>query len=127
MLNPGYPELDRAVDVAALNLRSFGAGVAVRREQSSAVWAHPLQMPTRVPAMLAGGGVGPRDAVSVARWALPALRPKSLTLPGNPDIKLMQALNTAGVSGEVRRVLDRFLAGVLLDDTGQTSNASRYC
>jgi hypothetical protein len=53
--------------------------------------------------------------------------PKSLTLPGNPDIKLMHALNTAGVSGEVRRVLDRFLAGVLLDDTGQTSNASRYC
>src|SRR6185312_1203826 len=62
VLNPGYPELDRAVDVAALNLRSFGAGLAVRREQSSAVWAHPLQMPTRVPAMLAGGGVGPRDA-----------------------------------------------------------------
>src|SRR6185312_12123117 len=69
VLNPGYPELDRAVDVAALKLQPFGAGVAVRREESSAIWAHPLRMLGRIPAMLAGGGVRLRDAVSVARWA----------------------------------------------------------
>jgi phytoene dehydrogenase-like protein len=123
VLNPRYPELDRAVDVAALKLRPFGAGVAVRRERSSAVWAHPLRLPTRVPAMLAGGGVRPRGTVSVARWVLPALRPKTLTSPGHPDTKLVEALNEARVGGEMRRVLDRFLAGVLLDDSGQTSNA----
>jgi phytoene dehydrogenase-like protein len=123
VLNPGYPELRCAVDVAALNLRPFGAGVAIRRERSSAVWAHPLRMPTRVPAMLTGGGVRPRDAVSVARWALPALRPRTLTSPGRADTKLVEALDEAHVGGELRRALDRFLAGVLLDDSGQTSNA----
>jgi phytoene dehydrogenase-like protein len=123
VLNPAYPELSRALDVAGLRLRPFGAGVAVRRERSSAVWVHPLRMPTGLPAMLAGGGVRARDAVSVARWAFPALRPKRLTAPNYPDTTLADALDRARVSGEVRRVLDRFLAGVLLDDTAQTSNA----
>ncbi len=123
VLNPGYPELARAVDVAALKLQPFGAGVAVRREHSSTVWAHPLRMPTRIPGMLTAGGVRPRDVASVTRWALPALRPKTLTSTAHRDTKLLEALNAAKVGGEVRRVLDRFLAGVLLDDTGQTSNA----
>src|SRR5262249_26294409 len=57
------------------------------------------------------------------RWALPALRPKTLTSPSYPDAMLARALADARVDGEVRRGLDRFLAGVLLDDTGQTSNA----
>src|SRR5690349_10247515 len=45
VLNPAYPELQRAVDVSALRLQSFGAGVAVRRTHGSTVWAHPLREP----------------------------------------------------------------------------------
>jgi predicted NAD/FAD-dependent oxidoreductase len=36
VLNPAYPELHRAADISALRLQPFGAGVAVRREHSTA-------------------------------------------------------------------------------------------
>ena len=53
VLNPAYPELQRAVDIPALELRPFAAGVAMRRESTSAVLVHPLREPMRVPKMLA--------------------------------------------------------------------------
>ena len=123
VLNPAYPELPRAVDVAALDLQPFGAGVAVRRQSGSAVLAHPLREPKLVPKMLASGVVRPADVVAVARWALPALRPGVLKKRVDADVSLRAALDGKGVSGELRRVIDRFLAGVLLDDTGSSSNA----
>ena len=123
VLNPAYPELRRAVDLSALRLRPFGAGIVVRRDEGSAVWVHPLRDPRRVPAMLASGGFKPRDLVAMARWAAPALRPKALKAQHRPDVSLREALDQAGVRGELRRVVDRFLAGVVLDATGANSNA----
>ncbi|MDZ4268886.1 MAG: FAD-dependent oxidoreductase [Mycobacterium sp.] len=122
VLNPAYPELGRAVDVEALRLQAFGPGVAVRREHGSTVWVHPLRAPARVPAMLGRGGLGLRNLVAAARWAAPALRSRALTSTGD-DRSLGSALDAAGVHGELRRVIDRFLAGVLLEDSGDTSNA----
>jgi phytoene dehydrogenase-like protein len=123
VLNPAYPELPRAVDVTALDLQPFGAGVAVRRESGSAVLAHPLREPKLVPKMLASGVVRRGDVVAVARWVLPALRPSVLKARLDADMPLKAALDAKGVSGELRRVIDRFLAGVLLEDTGSSSNA----
>jgi len=123
VLNPAYPELKKATDVAALRLQPFGAGVVVRRETDAAVWVHPLRSPTKVPAMLAKGGLGPRDVVAITRWAAGAARPNRLKAAGRGDTTLRAALDHAGVSGQLRRVVDRFLAGVLLEDGGVTSNA----
>lgn len=123
VLNPAYPELKRALDVSTLRLQSFGAGVAVRRADDVAVWVHPLRSPRKVPAMLIGGGLGVKDIVAVCRWAGAALRPGALKATGHSDTSLRTALDEAGVSGELRRVVDRFLAGVLLEDAGSTSNA----
>jgi predicted NAD/FAD-dependent oxidoreductase len=36
---------------------------------------------------------------------------------------LVAALEQSGVRGELRRVIDRFMSGVLLEDSGETSNA----
>jgi glycine/D-amino acid oxidase-like deaminating enzyme len=123
VLNPAYPELQRAVDTSALELRPFAAGVAVRRQSESAVLVHPLRDPKRVPKMLGSGAVRPADIVAVLRWALPALRPGALKAHAASDITLRAALDKSGLRGELRRVIDRFLAGVLLDDTGSASNA----
>jgi predicted NAD/FAD-dependent oxidoreductase len=123
VLNPAYPELERAVDVSALRLQPFAAGVAVRRAHDSATWVHPLRSPTKVPAMLAGSGLGFKDLVAVARWAAPGLRAARLKSVGNADTSLRTALDRAGVSGELRRVVDRFFGGVVLEDAGSTSNA----
>ena len=124
VLNPAYPELSSCVDVAALRLQSFAPGVGVRRDRGSVLLTHPLRAPGRVPAMLARRGVRPRDALALARWAHPALRPRHLKRSAaTSDTTLVAALDRAGVSGELRRVIDRFLSGVVLDDTGATSNA----
>jgi phytoene dehydrogenase-like protein len=122
VLNPAYPELARCADVAALRLQPFEAGVAVRRERGAAVLVHPLRGPTRVPKMLISGVIRPRDLLALGRWASPALRPRALKA-SHGDSTLRQSLDRRGVRGESRRVLDRFLAGVVLDDTGSTSNA----
>lgn len=121
VLNPAYPELDRCIDVAALQLQPFGAGVGVRRERGDVVLAHPLRAPSRIPAMLARRAVAPKDVLALVRWAHDALRPGHLKRGG--DTSLGAALDRSGVSGEVRRVIDKFLSGVVLDDSGATSNA----
>ena len=73
--------------------------------------------------MLIGGGIRPQDIIALSRWAIAALRPGRLTSPHRADTTLAAALDRSGVHGQVRRVVDRFLAGVLLEDTGSTSNA----
>ncbi len=123
VLNPAYPELARAVEVPDLDLQRFGAGVAVRRAHDVNVWVHPLRAPTKVPAMLTRGGLGLRSVASALRWIAPAVRPRKLISGGRLDVPLREALDEAGVDGELRRVIDRFLAGVLLEDAGTTSNA----
>ncbi len=123
VLNPAYPELRRAVDLSALNLQEFEAGVAVRQERGTARYVHPLRHPAQTPGMFAKAELGLGDLVAVTRWAAPALRPKALKSSRRTDRSLAEALNRAGVRGEVRRVIERFLAGVLLDATGSSSNA----
>jgi hypothetical protein len=73
--------------------------------------------------MLIGGGIRPNGILALSRWAIAALRPDRLKSSRRRDTTLAAALDRAGVHGEVRRVVDRFLAGVLLEDAGSTSNA----
>ena len=123
VLNPAYPELERAIDVSALRLQPFGAGVAVRRTHDATVWVHPFRAPSRVPKMLARNRIRPADLLAVARWAGPALRPRTLKTTDGDDMALREALVRSGVSGELGRVINRFLAGVVLENDGATSNA----
>ena len=121
VLNPAYPELKRAVDVSLLRMQSFEVGVGIRRQRDSTQWVHPLRKPGALPAMLSGGGIRAPDALALARWAAPALRPKALKK--GRDTSLAAALDRSGVGGLPRTVLERFLAGVVLEDEGTTSNA----
>ena len=120
VLNPAYPAVRRWVDVDALKLQSFGAGVRVRREDSLAVLAHPVREPRLIPQTLRSGILKPRDVAGLLRWATPAF---GLPRRGRgTDGPLREALDRAGCSGALRRVVDQFLAGVLLEDGGSTSN-----
>ncbi|MEO3758578.1 NAD(P)/FAD-dependent oxidoreductase [Mycobacterium sp. B14F4] len=121
VLNPAYPELKRAVDVSLLSLQPFDVGIGIRRQHDSTQWMHPLHHPGRVPSMLSGGEIGARDVLALARWAAPALRPKAVKR--GRDTSLAAALDRSGVRGLPRTVLERFLAGVVLEDEGATSNA----
>ncbi|MEC5189831.1 MULTISPECIES: flavin monoamine oxidase family protein [unclassified Arthrobacter] len=120
VLNPAYPAVRQWVDVEALALQAFGAGIRVRRQDSLAVLAHPLREPRMILPTLRSGMLTPRAVAGLLRWAGPAFA-SSRRKPGH-DVSLRKALDRAGCSGGLRRAVDQFLAGVLLEDEGSTSN-----
>ena len=129
LLNPAYPAVRRWVDVDALGLQPFGAGVAARTETGTTVLGHPLRAPALLPATLRAVAGRPRELAALVRWAAPLLRPRprsplSDVLEQRADVDRRTALDAAGVDGLLRRVVDRFYAGVLLEDDGST--ADRY-
>lgn len=128
LLNPAYPAVRSRVDVAALDLRTFLPGVAVRAESGRlALLADPRRAPILLPRTvvdaLAAGLVRPREVLALARWAAPAVGRVESLLAG-PDVALGTSLDAAGVAGPLRRqVLEPFLAGVLASAGGTTSAA----
>lgn len=123
VLNPAYPALRRSIDLDALALRSFPVGVRVRTAHGTAELRHPLRHPLSIIPTLRSGLVNGADAVALARWAAPALvRP--LSRLAQDDVTVREGWDAAGLRGPLRTaVLEPFLAGVLAEDRGVTSNA----
>jgi phytoene dehydrogenase-like protein len=123
VLNPAYPAVKRWVDVEPLRMRPFPVGVRVRRETGPVELTHPLRHRAGLLATLRSGVVAPRDAVALARWITPALmRPRAVI--AGPDRSLREAWDRVGLRGPLRyEVLEPFLAGVIADDAGDTSDA----
>ncbi|MBD3780559.1 MAG: FAD-dependent oxidoreductase [Micrococcales bacterium] len=123
VVNPAYPALRREVDVAALRVQPFLAGVAVRRADGLALLADPRRAPGALPATLGSGYLRVGELAALARWAAPALGPVR-ALEQGPDATLAESFRAAGVDGLLRHeVLEPFLAGVLADESGSTSAA----
>ncbi len=121
VLNPAYPAMKRWVDLDALDLGSFRAGVLVRRRDGLAVVADPVREPRLLSATLRSGYVRPLELAALARWAARVMAdPRAVK--AQPDRALAESFDAAGVSGRLRtEVLDPFLAGVLVDSHGRTS------
>jgi len=121
VLNPAYPAVHRWVDLAALALQSFGAGVMVRRDDGLRVVADPLREPRLLPQTLRSGYLRPGQLAALARWSGRVLvDPRGVMR--QPDMTLADSLDAAGVVGRLRReVLEPFLAGVLVDSHGASS------
>ena len=127
LLNPAYPAVRRWVDVDALGLQPFGAGVAARTESGLDVLGHPVRSPALLPGTLLTAARRPREVAATVRWAAPLLRPRPRraladVLERRADVDRRTALDRAGVDGLLRRVVDRFFAGVLLEDDGSTAD-----
>lgn len=121
VLNPAYPALRTAIDVAELDLRPFPVGVRVQRATGAVTLAHPLRHPRLIPATCRSGLVTPASALALLRWLAPAVRPHAME--ARADATLAEAWDAAGLEGALRDELLRpFLSGVLADDTGETSN-----
>jgi hypothetical protein len=126
LLNPAYPAVRRWVDVDALGLQQFAAGVGVRREDRLedrlVVLADPRREPSRLVATLRSGLVRPAEVARLVRWLAPALGPPSRLTSRSGDLSLRESLDATGADGSLRHtVLDPFLAGVLLEDGGASS------
>ncbi|MBD8605730.1 FAD-dependent oxidoreductase [Aeromicrobium sp. CFBP 8757] len=124
LLNPAYPAVRELVDVDALHLQPFAAGVRVRRGAGAVTLGDPRREPRLLASTLRSGLLRPRELAGLARWAAPILGGERRIMRGD-DTTLAGSLDAAGVHGPLReQVLEPFLAGVLADDTGVTS--ARY-
>jgi glycine/D-amino acid oxidase-like deaminating enzyme len=120
VLNPAYPAVRRWVDLDALALGSFDAGVLVRTEAGMRVVADPRRTPSLAVATLRSGLLDVRDLWGLARWMAPSLvRPQRAA--GGPDCSLAEALDRHGVRGDLRVVLERFVSGVAVEPDAATS------
>lgn len=123
VLNPAYPAVRRWVDVEALDLRTFGAGLLVRREHGLVTLSHPLRHPSGVAGTVRSGVLSPRAVLALARWAAPAVAAPRRVIAG-PDRSVREGLDRVGLRGPLRsEVLEPFLAGVVAEDRGDTSDA----
>jgi len=123
VLNPAYPAVREHIDLTALGMQTLGAGVGVLREQGDRViLADPLREPTHLRDTLTSGYLDPREVVALARWAGPSLGPVTALTRGR-DRSRGEAMDRAGLTGPLRRVVDGFLSGTVLEDDGSTSNA----
>jgi glycine/D-amino acid oxidase-like deaminating enzyme len=120
VLNPSYPAVRRWVDVAALGLEPFDAGVLVRTDTGLRVVADPRRTPRLALDTLRSGLLDARELWGLGRWLAPVLARPQTTVAG-PDSSLAQVLDERGVRGDLRRVLQRFLAGVVVEPDGTTS------
>ncbi|MEV6284909.1 NAD(P)/FAD-dependent oxidoreductase [Kribbella sp. NPDC051770] len=124
LLNPAYPAVRRYVDLEALDLQPFTAGVAVAGAAGTTLVADPRRSPSLLAKSLVSGYVQPRELSRLAAWAAPALGPVHRVLADSDDLSLRESLDAAGVEGRLRReILEPFLAGVLAEDEGSTSAA----
>jgi phytoene dehydrogenase-like protein len=117
LLNPAYPAVKKYVDVPALGLQTFEAGVAVRRPDRLALLGDPRRAPGLLRTSLTSGMARPSELAALARFLGPALIAPQKVLR-QEDEPLGAALDRAGVDGPLRRdVLEPFLAGVLADSS----------
>ncbi|MDV3222416.1 NAD(P)/FAD-dependent oxidoreductase, partial [Intrasporangium sp.] len=121
VLNPAYPAVRRWVDVGALDVLPFRAGVLVRTDDDLVTVADPVREPGLLPATLRSGLLRPRELAALTRWAARVLVDPRGVMRG-PDTELHSSLDAAGVRGPLRhQVLEPFIAGVLADSHGTTS------
>lgn len=121
LLNPAYPAAKKYVDLPALGLQGFEAGVAVRRPGGLALLGDPRRAPRLLRRSLTSGILSPRELAALGRFLGPALVAPQRSLRAE-DEPLGVALDRAGVDGALRSdVLEPFLAGVLADSTVTSS------
>ncbi|QCR19419.1 NAD(P)/FAD-dependent oxidoreductase [Agrococcus sp. SGAir0287] len=127
VLNPAYPAVRRWVDVDALDMASFPVGVRVRRTHGLVELAHPARHPSRLRATLASGLLDARELAALAAWSGGAIAAPRLAIRAardGDDARLAEEWDRLGVRGPLRReVLEPFLAGVVAEGDGTTSDA----
>lgn len=122
LLNPAYPQVRRSIDVGALGLQQFAAGVRVDQGERSVRLGDPRREPRLLGPTLRSGLLDVREIAGLLRWAAPVVVAPRRTIRAE-DRTVAEAWDAAGVRGPLRRqVLQPFLSGVLADDPGQASN-----
>ena len=122
LLNPAYPALEGFVDLDALALSAFDSGVVVTSHGHHTVLADPRRSLRDVGHAMSHLTGGWREKLRFSRYAFRTASMPPERLKRRPDLPWGEALDVAGISGQLRTgVLEPFLAGVLAED-GQESS-----
>ncbi len=120
LINPAYPEARRVLDLDALDLMPFEAGVAVATGDRRQVLGDPLRLPSSVLADLTSPIASLGQKLRLLAWAAPVgYGPGRWVRHRHAchDMSLGEALRHRGLDGPLtERVLRPFLAGVLADE-----------
>lgn len=125
VLDPGYPMVRNHVDLKALGVRKFTAGIGIRsaRTDTLQIVADPRREPQLIPQTLMSGKLHPASLAALARWTSPAVDAMLGGEGEEEDVPRRQSMDAAGLLGPLRRIVDTVLSGVLLEDDGSTSSA----
>lgn len=122
LLNPAYPAVRDLVDVAALDLRPFEAGVAVHHGGRLHRLGDPLRQPGAAWRDLTTPVLTLRQKLALVAWMARVGFGPAAAVRHQDDLPLREALAERGLAGApTDRVLRPFLAGVLADGDLETS------
>ena len=122
VLNDAYPEVRRALDVDALQLRRFDDAITVRAGGELHHVVNPLSMPTDVLTLATSSLIPLTQKAKFAAYSATAAALPVSSIRGRRDVSALQAWRDAGLSEEtVDRVLRPFFSGVVLDTEFDTS------
>ncbi|GAA2553194.1 NAD(P)/FAD-dependent oxidoreductase [Pseudonocardia hydrocarbonoxydans] len=125
VLNTSYPALRTATDLAALDLRAFEPGAAIRGGDGALHrFANPVRRPSQAFATAVDGLFGVADKARLVAWTARVLATPPSRTAGIVDRSAAQDLAAAGLDGPVvERFLRPFLSGVLGESALATSAA----
>ena len=122
VLNTGYPELPRFVDLADLDLRAFDPFLAVHLDGQRVTLGNPLQRPTSLPTLLTVPVGGLYGQLATGVYAGQCVALPTQRLRNRPDVSSAEAWRSAGIPTDmVNGILRPFFSGVLLEQ-GMTSS-----
>jgi Flavin containing amine oxidoreductase len=116
LFNPAYPQAGRTFDLAALDLGSFRAGVAVAIGDERHLLGDPRRFPAALPASVRAPVGSLREKVALARWAAEVGFGSAERIKTRADTSFADELRGRRLDGRIAdTVLRPFLAGVLGD------------
>jgi Flavin containing amine oxidoreductase len=122
VFNTAYPQVKRRIDLRALQLRPFTAGVLLQAGDRRLRFTDPTRKPTGMGDLLRGRLGGPADVLALARLSAAAMFLPVGLIKHQPDRTTLAALGEEGVSPELCELFFRpFLSGVFLEDELETS------
>ena len=116
LLNPAYPEAKQALDLAALELQPFVAGVVACAGEKRWALGDPLRLPSSIPHTLTAPVGTVKEKLAFGAWAARLGLGSADLIRDSPDRPLVEELRARGMGdGLLEKVLRPFLSGVLAD------------
>lgn len=122
VLNTGYPELPRFVDLGALDLRTFDPFLGVHLDGRRVTIGNPLQRPTSLPTLRHVPVGGVYGQLATGLYAGQCITLPTQRIKARSDVSSAEAWRSAGIPTDmVNGILRPFFSGVLLEQGMTTS------